>query len=118
MAPRACHRLVGSHLSGYISGMNSSMKSSQSRALSNYRRRLKRGGLVRLEVKVYRRDAALVRSIANALTDPEREAEARALLRDRFAPAHAKGFKALLESAPLEGIDLSRDRDLGRDVAL
>ena len=94
------------------------MKNSQSKALSNYRRRLKRDGLVRLEVKVHKRDAALVRSIANALTDPEREAEARALLRDRFGPARAKGFKALLESAPLEGIDLARAPDLGRDVAL
>ena len=28
------------------------------------------------------------------------------------------GLKALLASAPLEGIDLTRDRDLGRDVEL
>jgi hypothetical protein len=30
----------------------------------------------------------------------------------------AEGLKALLASAPLEGIDLGRDRDFGRDVRL
>jgi len=94
------------------------MASTQRKALSTYRRRLKRRGVVRLEVHVSKDDAALVRGVVKALADPERENEARALLRERFGAGKAKGLKALLASAPLEGIDLSRDPDCGRDVRL
>jgi hypothetical protein len=87
-------------------------------ALASYRRRMKRRGMVRVEVQVRREDAALVRSVAGALVDPDREAEARALLRQSFAPPPAKGLKALLAAAPLEGIGLERARDLGRPLAL
>jgi hypothetical protein len=94
------------------------MASTQRRALSTYRRRLKRRGVVRLEVHVRKDDAALVRGVVKALADPEQEGEARALLRERFGVGTAKGLKALLASAPLEGIELSRDPDFGRDVRL
>lgn len=94
------------------------MPSSQKKALSTYRRRLKRKGIVRLEVKVRKEDASLVRSVADALADPAREAEARVLLRERFGAAKPEGLKALLAAAPLEGVDLTRERDRGRDVAL
>jgi hypothetical protein len=79
---------------------------------------MKRRGVVRVEVHVRKDDAALVRGVAQALADPAREAEARALLRDRFGGAMTKGLKALLAAAPLEGIDLTRERDFGRDSAL
>lgn len=36
----------------------------------------------------------------------------------RFAEPPKLSLKALLSSAPLEGIDLDRDRDLGLDVNL
>jgi hypothetical protein len=39
-------------------------------------------------------------------------------LRERFGAGPAAGLKALLAPAPLEGIDLGRARDLGRDVEL
>jgi hypothetical protein len=39
-------------------------------------------------------------------------------LRERFGAFPARGLKALLAAAPLEGIDLTRERDVGRDVAL
>ena len=94
------------------------MASTQQKALSTYRRRLKRRGVVRLEVHVRKDDAALVRRVVKALADPEREGEARALLRERFGAGKAKGLKALLASAPLRGINLSRDPDFGRDVRL
>ena len=63
-------------------------------------------------------DAGLVRGVAGVLTDPERAAEARALLRAHFAPSSPKGLKALLASAPLEDIELDRPRNTGRDVDL
>lgn len=92
------------------------MASTQQKALSSYRRRLKRRGVVRLEVRVRKDDAPLVRGVVKALSDPRREHETRALLREQFGAGKAEGLKALLAAAPLEGIDLSRDRDLGRDV--
>ena len=95
-------------------GMTSSRKS----PLASYRRRMKSQGLVRVEVQVRKEDAPLVRSVAAALADPERAAEARALLRQRFEEPPAKGLKALLAEAPLEGIDLDRPRDTGRDIDL
>ena len=92
------------------------MASIQRKALSSYRRRLKRRGMVRLEVHVRKDDAALVREVVKALADLERAGEARALLREHFGAGKAGGLKALLASAPLDGIDLSRDRNFGRDV--
>jgi hypothetical protein len=64
------------------------------------------------------RDAALVRGIAPAVADRTREAEVRALLHERFVAAKPTGLKALLAAAPLEGVDLTRERDLGREVEL
>lgn len=63
-------------------------------------------------------DAFLVRAVAAALADPEHAAEARALLRGRFAPAPTRSLKDLLASAPLDGIELERSRDTGRTVDL
>ncbi len=94
------------------------MPRTQRKHVSAFRRRLKRRGVVRVEVHVRKHDAALVRGVVKALADPSREAEARALLRERFGAAKAKGLKALLAAAPLEGIDLTRAHDFGRDVAL
>ena len=43
---------------------------------------------------------------------------ARALLREHFGQTPAEGLKALLTAAPLDGIDLDRERDFGRRVDL
>ena len=94
------------------------MSSAQKKTLSAYRRRQKQRGVMRLEVHVRKDDASLIRGVAKALSDPARAAEARALLRERFGAIQAKGLKELLAAAPLEGIDLTRERDLGRDVTL
>jgi hypothetical protein len=74
--------------------------------------------MVRLEVHVPQEDANLVRSVVRALGDPQRQAETRALLQERFPSAGEIDLKALLASAPLEGIDLTRDRGFDRDVDL
>lgn len=94
------------------------MPSSQRKSVTASRRRLKRHSFVRVEVHVRKDDAALIRGVAQALSDPAREAEARALLREHFGANKAKIFKAILAAAALEGIDLTRERDLGPDVAL
>ena len=72
------------------------MTAAQKKAVFRHRRRLKRQGIVRLEVQVRKDDAPLVRDIVNALADPGRGSEARALLRERFGAGPAAGLKALL----------------------
>ena len=94
------------------------MTTNQRKSLAAYRDRLKREGMVRVEVHVRAQDAPLIRGAAKALGDPELEGEARAVLREHFGASLAKGFKKLLAAAPLEGIDLNRDRDAGRDLDL
>ncbi len=91
---------------------------SQNPAMRKYRERLKREGRVRCEISVHRDDVELIRTVAAALRDPERGGPARALLRERFGPPAARGFKELLASCPLEGLDPTRPRDFGRDVDL
>ncbi len=85
--------------------------------VTQWRKRRQRQGFVRVEVQVRKEDAALVRDLASALGDPERESETRAILRERIATPRTGGLKALLASAPLEGIDLDRPRDFGRETA-
>jgi len=94
------------------------MSTKASNALSGYRRRLKRNGIVRVEIHVRKDDAPLVRGVVKALNDPDQRGEVRNLLRDRFGAAKTKGLKALLAAAPLEGVDLERDRDFGRKIEL
>lgn len=86
--------------------------------LASHRARMERRGFVRVEVNVRKEDVGLIRQVAAALSDPARQAEARQLLRRRLAQSSPVSLKALLASAPLDGIDLERSRDLGRDVDL
>jgi hypothetical protein len=51
-----------------------------------------------------------------ALSDPSRQTAARKLLRQLFAEPPKVSLKELLASAPLEGIELDRGRDRGREV--
>ena len=94
------------------------MKKAQRKAASSFRKRLEQRGMVRLAVNVRKDDAELVRNVVRAFSSPEQEQAARALLRERFGSSQTEGLKALLAAAPLEGINLSRERDFGRDVDL
>ncbi|NVO17693.1 MAG: hypothetical protein HXX10_27020 [Rhodoplanes sp.] len=94
------------------------MSSAQNKSLTAYRRRQTRKGIVRVELQVRKEDATLLRKVARALADPSRATETRALLHQRFGAPDGEALKALLAAAPLDGLDLSRERDLGRDIAL
>ena len=83
-----------------------------------HRARKQREGFVRVELSIRKEDVGLVRRVASALSDPSRQDEARKLLNQGFAEPPKVSLKALLASAPLGGIDLDRDRDLGRDIDL
>lgn len=92
------------------------MSGAQRKATAKHRARLRRRGLVRVEVQVPKADAALIRAAARALRDePDLAPQVRAGLRRAAAPPPA-GLKELLASLPLEGIDLDRPRDLGRPI--
>jgi len=93
------------------------MSKSVNEALQRYRARQARRGHCRLEVTVPEEDRDAIREIAAVL----RKGGARAdrlrfalecALQDRRPPS----FEELLESAPLEGLDLERIRDYPRDV--
>ena len=86
--------------------------------VGRYRQRARGLGKVRVEVHVHERDADLVRRIAGALNDPLKGPKSRAVLVSRFGSPPARGFKALLAAAPLDGIELERGPDTGRDVDL
>lgn len=94
------------------------MPKSRKTPLERYRSRMKRQGVVRVEIRVQKKDALLVRIIARELADPERESETRALLRRHFKEKGPLGLKALLSAAPLDGIELERRGDSGRVVEL
>ena len=94
------------------------MASRAKSSLASHRARMARRGFVRVEVSVNKDDASLVRQVAAALTDPARQAAARVLLRQRFVEPPKVSLKALLESAPVDGINLDRGPDLGREVDL
>ena len=86
--------------------------------VTQWRKRRQMKGYVRVEVQVRKDDAALVRNVAKALLDPDRESETRAVLREKITASRPGGLKELLASAPLKGIDLERPLDFGRDAAL
>jgi hypothetical protein len=105
--------------SGNISGNRQVLMVSKAKSsVAMHRARKERQGFVRVEVSVRKEDASLVRRVASALSDPSRQGQARKLLRQGFAEPPRVSLKALLASAPLDGIDLDRSRDPGRDVDL
>ena len=95
------------------------MTIAQRKAVQDHRQRLKERGLVRLEVQAPETDRDLIRKIVGLLRgDPGRATEIRAKLRALVDEEPKPSLKALLASAPLEGIDLTRKQDLGRELPL
>ncbi len=94
------------------------MSDAQKKAIQNYRARLARKGLTRVEVHVPKADVGLVRDIASALSDPARAQRVRSALKRSDSIYTGMSLKELLSAAPLEGIDLTRDKDTGRDIDL
>ncbi len=94
------------------------MSSRARSSLAEHRSRRARQGMVRVEVNVSKNDAGLVRRVAAALSDPSRQEAARRLIQQGLIDPPEVNLKALLASAPLDGIELNRNSDLGRDVDL
>jgi len=98
-------------------------KSSQQRAIANFRNRLAKKGLVRFEVTGRDSDRELVRTVARRLAEggPESDRLRTAVKQNVGGEPPRKGgiLKALLAS-PLIGseLDLTRPREEGRKVDL
>lgn len=96
-------------------------KSSQQRAIANFRNRLAKKGLVRFEVTGRDSDRELVRAVARRLAEggPESDRLRTAVKQNVGGEPPRKGgiLKALLAS-PLVGsaLDLTRPREQGRKV--
>ena len=84
-----------------------------------HRERLKKHGLMRVEVQVSVEDAALIRRAAQSLRgEAEAAAQLRVQLLSLLGARKEPGLKKLLAAAPLEDIDLTRSQDPGRAVEL
>ena len=94
------------------------MEDSREKAVRDHRRRLKARGLKRVELEASASDATLLRQLAKILRGGDEQASQ---LRTRLAALAGPGstdLKALLASAPLEGLRIKRSRDRGRSVDL
>lgn len=95
------------------------MTSSQKRAVSRFRKRQRKKGMARMEINLPEKDRELLRKTAANLRAGGKIAEqTRAALNSLINPYEGMGFKTLLESAPLEGVDLERSAETGRDIEL
>jgi hypothetical protein len=96
---------------------------SQRRALTNYRKRLKQRGMARFEVLGLDADRELIRSLARRLADngPD-SARIRATVRRTVSgePPKKGGILSALRRSPLVGVDLNLKRPVmaGRKVDL
>ena len=72
-------------------------------------------GWIRLEV-ARESDRPLLREVARKLRDPSGAVDLRAGLQTLLGNRSKLSKKAVLAAAPLEGIDLTRDPDPGRDI--
>ena len=95
------------------------MTPAQKKAVSNYRNRQKKQGFVRMEVNVPDTDRELVRqTAANLRAGGEIAEKTRLALSAVLNPYEEMNLKELIESAPLEGLDLERSKETWRDIDL
>lgn len=73
----------------------------------------------RLEVVVPESDRDRLKELARLLREGgSRASRLRSAVDLAVKDKRPPNFKEYLESAPLEGVDLTRDQDLGRDIEL
>lgn len=87
-------------------------------ALQQYRVRQKGAGFARVEVKVRREDAALVRDIAQRLSNPRTEVGMRLALNACLDRATLPSLKDHLCTQPFDELEFERSDDPGRTIAL
>ena len=92
------------------------MTTSQKKAVQRHRERQAQRGLIRMEINVPEQDRQMLRSVAGELRRGGLLADRiRKLLASALEGKELVDFKKFLESAPLEGLELERSKDTGRD---
>jgi hypothetical protein len=95
------------------------MNTSQRKAVSRHRKRQKEKGMVRMEVSVPDSDRELIRqTAANLRAGGELAEKTRDALSSVLNPYEGMNLKELIESAPLEGLELERSKETWRDIEL
>ncbi len=90
------------------------MTPAQRDAVNRHRERQSNKGLARMELSVPVQDRELLRSVASELKKGGFDADRmRMLLKSAVNGEDLIDFKAFLEMAPLEGVDLKRIKDTG-----
>ncbi len=90
------------------------MTPAQRDAVNRHRERQSKKGLARMELSVPTQDRELLRSVASELRKGGFDADRmRMLLKSAVQGEDLIDFKAFLEMAPLEGVDLRRSKDTG-----
>ena len=93
------------------------MTPSQKKAVARHRERQLNKGIVRLEINVPEHDRDLLRVVAAELRAGGTIAgRIRNALQSALAHKQPVSFKEFLESAPMEGIDLERSGEPGREI--
>jgi hypothetical protein len=98
-------------------------RTSQSRAVKNYRQRLSEKGMQRYEVLGLEKDRQLVRSVAKRLAKDDADADRlREELNRTVSPQWSErgAIWAALRRSPLVGVELNltREKSSGRDIKL
>ena len=94
------------------------MTKSNPSPISPRRERNHRQASARIERQSKKGHAGLTRDVVTGHGNSLPESEASDALDKKTVATRARGFKKLLASAPLEGIDLERSRESGRDIPL
>lgn len=95
------------------------MSAAQRKALDRHRARQAKRGLCRVEVTLPEGDKSAIRQLAALLRAGDTRAERlRLTLEQVLNDSRPASFAELLESAPLEDVELHRNRELPRDIEL
>ncbi len=95
------------------------MTPAQRKAVSDYRKRQKEKGLVRVEINVPEVDRPLIKRAAKGLRSGGDTAEKiRAALESALNPYAGMSLKELLENSPLDEIELERSKESWREIEL
>ena len=95
------------------------MTPAQKKAVSEYRNRQKKQGLVRMELNIPDADRELIRqTAANLRAGGEIAEKTRLALSAVLNPYDGMNLKELIESAPLGELELERSKETWRDIDL
>lgn len=93
------------------------MSAAQKKAVDRHRARQAGRGFCRVEVTVPEADRPVIRKLAGMLrADDANAGRLRLSLQALLDDERPLSFAQLLESAPLEGVELNRSHDLPRDI--